>query len=171
VTPSRTLPCIAAAVDRAVLSRIAARVAPPHRPPATRELLYPYYRYVFRSTTTTLLGRRAIHISCLVDARTGAPATSDPFDVTPCTVSATDVLEPVLSEPEARDVARRLAGHAARARRRVLVADELELLEQGLVHKPFVVVTGGRAPLLVDGVTGATCPTDRAPESTPGDSR
>jgi hypothetical protein len=156
VTPTRTLCCIRAAVGPEEAARIAARAAPGLR--HARQLYYPYHWFLFRSVTRTLLGSSSTRLSCLVDARTGLFATSDPFEVVTCSAPEQDVLDCALAEPDAEAVARRQAPRVVRSRRRSLVGERVELCERGLVHRPFWVVSTERAGLLVDGVTGALLP-------------
>jgi hypothetical protein len=158
VTPTGALSCMRASIDEAGAIEIAGRAGTSPPPRAGRRLHYPYYRFLFRSTASTLLGESTSHVCCLVDARTGLAATSDPFDTVTLHPPGEDVLGPTLGEAEANALARRFVRHVIHARRRSLATPRIEPLDRGLVYKPFWVVAGGTASLLVDGVTGATLP-------------
>jgi hypothetical protein len=99
-----------------------------------------------------------VRISCLVDGRTGLGATSDAFDTVITQVSERDVLPCVTDEGRAFELGRRLAQQAPGARRRALTSPRRELLERGLLYKPFWVVRAGRTTILVDGITGGLHP-------------
>jgi hypothetical protein len=158
VTSKRTLCCIRGPIGERDATRIARPAAGWSSPLTARRLHYPYYWFTFRSTASTILGPSRMRVACLVDGRTGLFATSDPFDIVTRSVPREDVLDHALGEAEADAVARRGVPHAIQARRRSLVAEHRELLDCRLVYKPFWVVTGETARVLVDGVTGAVFP-------------
>lgn len=158
MTPTGALSCMRASIDEAGALEIARRTGTSPSPPAGRRLHYPYYRFLFRSTASTLLGESTSRVCCLVDGRTGLAATSDPFETVTLSPPSEDVLGPAVGEAEAEGLARRLARHVIHARKRSLATPRIELLDRGLVYKPFWVVAGGTASVLVDAVTGAAFP-------------
>lgn len=158
MTAGWTLSCIRARIGSDDALEIAGRAAPGPSPCTLRQLYYPYYWFLFRSVSETILGKSSTRLACLVDGRTGLFATCDPLDVVTRSVPGKDVLDCALTEPEADSLARRCAPRVVRARRRSLVAERLSLVEQSLVHRPLWVVTAERTCLLVDGVTGGLLP-------------
>ncbi len=144
-------------VDAAEAGKISAAASKGLAGGTARPLFYPYHWFSFRETTETPFGASSIRISCLVDGRTGLGATSDPFDVELRRVAVRDVLSCTIEEADALEQAKRFVRHAPKARRRAFVGARRELVESGLVYKPFWVVSTGseRAPLsvVVDGVT------------------
>jgi hypothetical protein len=158
VTPTRTLACIRGELGREEAASIARRAWPEVARSRLRRLYYPYHWFLFRSVARSFLGAGSTRISCLVDARNGLFATSDPFEVVSCSVEEKDVLDCALAESDAEALARQKAPRVVRPRRRSLSAARLELCEHRLVHRPLWVVTTERAGLLVDGVTGALLP-------------
>lgn len=142
---------------------VLARAASEWTPRAERRLYYPYYWYLFRYHVRTFLGTSAMPVSCLVDARTGLGATSEPFTRERLDVRDDDVLPPRLGEVEARRIAERYCGYVVGRRRKALVATEVEVIKHAVVHKPFWVVTCAREretafQMLVDGITGGFHP-------------
>jgi len=120
---------------------------------------YPYHRVLIRYSARTLLGESALKISCIVDARTGVASTVDPFEIEEVEVAEDEVIIGVIGEAEARQITERYVAYVVRNRRKALVVPKTEVLEHGVVHRPFWIVRcedGSTAPfrVLVDGITG-----------------
>lgn len=124
-----------------------------------RELYYPYHWVSLRFSATTLFGKSAARIYCMVDARTGIAATTDRFELESVEPGARRVVEPCVGEAEALTAARRYGGYVMRSRRRALVTPRIDVLAHALVFKPMSVVRlscPGRPGfrVLVDGMSG-----------------
>jgi hypothetical protein len=158
VSSVASLACIPPAVDADGALSIATETGAGPARATPRQLHYPYYWFAFRSTVRTLLGESSTRLRCLVDGRNGHLATSDSFEPVTRAVPDKDVLDCILEEPEAERAARRFAPGAFRARRRSFVEARIELVDGGLVYKPFWIVKVEEGGLLVDGVTGALLP-------------
>lgn len=126
---------------------------------AERKLFYPYYAVELRYAAPTLFGRSTFRIACLVDARAGLGATTDPFELETLEPSPRDIVAPCVDEPEAEHIAKRYTGYVLRNRRRALVAPTVDVVACALVYKPFWIVTHeASGPVLVDGLTGGFYP-------------
>ena len=85
---------------------------------AERKLFYPYYALQLRYSTSSLLGRSAFRIACLVDSRTRLGSTSDPFELETLDPQPRDVMPVGVDASEAERIARRYSGYVLRNRRR-----------------------------------------------------
>lgn len=126
---------------------------------AHRRLYYPYFHVELLCSTTTLLGKSRTRVSCLVDARTQAPSTSDVFELIETSVRSVDVLDTRRELAEAESAARRYAAYALRGKQKALLAPRWEITKRSVIHKPFWIVRchheqAGGLEVLVDGVTG-----------------
>jgi len=154
-------PCVPGLVTAEDAERLVARVAEDFVPRVTGRVFYPYHRFRHRCSARTLFGEAALEVLCLVDGRTGVAATADPFEIVGLEVSG-EVIDSVIGREAARRIARRCVDHVVGRRRKALAASRTEILEEGMVHKPFWIVrcTNGSKPsfrVLVDGVTGGIC--------------
>lgn len=124
-----------------------------------RELYYPYYWFSLRFGASTLFGRTAMRVSCVVDARTRVAATTDPFRLARAKSNGSWTLEPRVIRADALEIARRYGGYVMRNRRRALVVPRVDVIEGALVFKPMSIVRLSRlgAPsfrVLVDRMSG-----------------
>jgi hypothetical protein len=126
-----------------------------------RKLYYPYYRFDARCSVPTFFGRRESAITCLVDAVTGASATSDRFAVRPATVNARSILQADLPADAAKPAAHRyLAHHIGRALR-VISDFEIRLDSPERVYKAFWIAGVRNITFMIDSMTGLAHPVGR----------
>ena len=106
-----------------------------------------------------MLGKSALRVECLVDARSQVSSTSDPFELESVAADEADVVAPRVELAEALGLAERYASYVTKNRRKALVTPKMEVLAQRLVYKTFWIVDCAEAyTLLVDGVTGGFHP-------------
>ncbi|HXV62578.1 MAG TPA: hypothetical protein VEK15_17900 [Vicinamibacteria bacterium] len=146
----RTVSSLRGAIGRDEIERLSPNAR------AEIRVYYPYHSFVSRSR-----GRR-VHF--LVDARTGLVATADPYQTETREVAEDDVLAVAVGADEARQRVRR---HAARTLSR---SGNARIFENGLVYKPFWILSLSSAPgkrprMLVDGITGRVHPLGFGAES------
>ena len=127
-------------------------------PMLERELLYPYYRFAANGRLRFLFGERKLNVDCLIDARTGHAATADAFDVVARHCEAEACLDAIRTPAEARRLAQRYATHALSRGYRIAANFNLQLVDRGVVHRPFCIVASGGDRLLVDRVSGELHP-------------
>ena len=131
-------------------------------PRARRRLFYPYFWFQLRYEVGTLLGKSALRVECLVDARTQVSSTSDPFELEPVEADEAEVVAPRVEVAEARRLAERYVSYVVKNRRKALVTPKIQVLDHRLVYKTFWIVDCAEAyTLLVDGVTGGFHPLNR----------
>ena len=131
-------------------------------PLARRRLFYPYFWLQLRYKVGTWLGKSALRVECLVDARTQVSSTSDPFELEPVEADEAEVVAPRVDVAEALRLAERYASYVVKNRRKALVTPKMEVLDQRLVYKTFWIVDCAEAyTLLVDGVTSGFHPLNR----------
>jgi hypothetical protein len=153
------IPCLPATVDRREAEAIVAGSSGEFSARVERRVFFPYHRLHFRCSARTLFGESAVKVLCLVDARTGVASTIDPFEMTEIDAPADELIDDRIDETDAREIAERYVGYVMRTKRKALIAPKTEVVEVGVIHKPFWIVrcTNGSKPsfrVLVDGVTG-----------------
>ena len=128
-------------------------------PRARRRLLYPYFWFQLRYEVGTVLGKSALRVECLVDARSQVSSTSDPFELEPIQADEAEVVAQRVDVVEARRLAERYVSYVLKNRRKALVTPRIEVVDERLVYKPFWIVDCAQAyTLLVDGITGGFHP-------------
>ena len=136
--------------------RAASRASSPR---ARRRLFYPYFWFHLRYEVGTWLGKSALRVECLVDARTRVSSTSDPFELESVEADEAELVVPRLQAADALRLAERYASYVVKNRQKALVNPKREVLAQRLVYKPFWIVDCAETyTLLVDGVTGGFHP-------------
>lgn len=160
---TRGVVCVRGAIESGAAERVLTTALPGFSASAERKLYYPYYSYVLRYATRTLIGQSHVRVLCLIDARKNIGATADGFEITPLSVDAEDVLEPRIERGDAERTARRYSAYVLRQRHKALVRPEVAVESCSVVHKPFWLLllrrTGSSDPapirVIVDGVTGS----------------
>jgi hypothetical protein len=156
---SRSISCISGGISRERAERLVAAGSEEWMPRVHTKLHYPYHWFLMRFSAKTLFGESALRISCLIDGRTRAGATTDAFDVEHATVPDDEVIDARVDDLEACRLAERFTAYVVRNRRKALVTPKVDVLKRAVVHKPFWIVhcTNGSKPdfrVMVDGITG-----------------
>lgn len=142
--------------------RVVGAASPASSPRTRRRLFYPYFWVQLHYEVSTWLGKSALRLECLVDARTRISSTTDPFELEPVDADENELIATDVDAAEARRLAERYSSYVVKNRRKALVASRMEVLEERLVYKPFWIVDCGTDyTLLVDGVTGGFHPLER----------
>lgn len=160
---TRRIQVMAGGLARGDVERRVEEASPGWRAETEREIYYPYHWFVLRYAASTLFGKSASLVSCVVDARTRIAATTDLFELAwmePDPLAVSTIAEPRVAATDAATIARRYATYVMRNRRKALVAPRVDCLERGLVYKPMSIVRGSRAGepsfrVLVDRMNGA----------------
>jgi hypothetical protein len=145
----------------AVESRVA-EASPGWRVETECEIYYPYHWVLLRYVASTLFGRSASPVWCVVDARTGLAATTDPFELAFMErndLGAAKIADPRVDAADAIAIARRYAAYVMRQRRKALVVPRVDVVERAVVYKPMSTVRLSRAGepsfrVLVDRMSG-----------------
>lgn len=147
---------IRAAIDAAGAASIVA-AAGGHSDPGElpRPVYYPYHWFDAGGSTPGLFGRRALALSCLVDARTGLANTADRFVVVEQGAAGNTLLTHGVDEASAGAAARRYLGHSLRKQLRTIADFRVRLDYRGLLYKTYWLVDCAGDGILVDSGSGA----------------
>ncbi len=154
---------ISGGLERGEVERRIAGASPGWKVEIEREIYYPYHWVLLRYAASTLLGKSAVPIWVVVDARTRIAATTDPFELAPVEreqLKTTTIVDPQVPATDAVGIAQRYAAYVMRNRHKALVVPQVDLLEQDLVYKPMSTVRLSREGeqsfrVLVDAMSGA----------------
>lgn len=132
-----------------------------------REVDYPYFWFRASASLNWPFRGRSLTIDCLVDARTGSVATTDPFDVESCAADPAMPLD-ACHDPAAADAtARRFAAGVIARRLRSPGLASVNLESCGVVYRRLAVVTTAAGRFLADPATGDCYPLKPAGETAP----
>ncbi|MFQ5983377.1 MAG: hypothetical protein ACE5KS_08385 [Woeseiaceae bacterium] len=123
-----------------------------------RKLYYPYYSFKADCTVSTLLGKKSVSVTCLVDALNGVGATAERLSADRLKVGADSILQVDVAPDEAVRTARRMLMHQLSRRLRMISDFGIELESLGLAYKCFWVARSSDMTLMIDSVTGCTHP-------------
>lgn len=127
-----------------------------------RGVLYPYFAFQARCTVSTLIGQKELSFDSVVDAINGHGATAD--QIVSETINVTDEmrLQAEISEDDAKRIARRTVTHRLGKKLRMIAPFDVQLDSAETIYKRFWVFRVGASRVMVDSVTGSTCPLNAA---------
>ena len=123
-----------------------------------RNVFYPYHRFLADCTVATILGKKSLSVSCLVDGVNALGATTDPFDVKQTKVVAAEIMATKVTKDEAHRAAFGILRHQISRHLKMMAAFDIRLTKQEVVYKEFWILRSRNALIMVDSVTGGIHP-------------
>ena len=126
-----------------------------------RKVIYPYYQFTAVCDVATLLGKKHVELTCLVDGINNVAATADKIEAQESTSDYDSVLAPTIGAAAALRTARRYMFHHLCRQSRSLMRFNTRIEPRGIYYRTFWIDDDGRQQVLVDAATGGVYPLDR----------
>ncbi len=117
-------------------------------------VLYPYIGFTACCTVPTMIGKKKVSVTCLVDGVNGLGATADSFRTEEALAHDDVRLQSKITADDAQRTARRTVTHRLGKKLKMIAPFDVQLETTGIVYKRFWVIRIGDGRIMADSVTG-----------------
>lgn len=117
-------------------------------------VLYPYFGFIASCSVPTLIGKKALSVTCLVDGVNGLAATADAFRTEEESAQDEIRLQSKITNSDARRTAQRAVTHRLGKELKMIAPFDVQLETMGIVYKRFWIIRIGDRRIMTDSVTG-----------------